>query len=348
MMKSVFSDVIQFRGSHYDFGFMQGELLKDSPILTNRKRMWGSKTKLRHFIVDENEVRRMILHFAPGIWDELNGLSDSLKMNMTDTFIQFGGYYLEYGKSGCSIFTDTHYMIRNYDNDPLSYEGRYVLYQPTDHGFSMIGPSMQITGRTDGINEKGLSMGYNLTNRVRSDDGFVCNMIGRMILETCANVDEAILFLKEVPHRKSFSYVLLDQTGQSVVVEASPREIVVRPSNICTNHFEVLTHENKHHLDHSLSRYEAMQRQKDSILDPKQAFQMMNDTDKGVFSNKYSAWAGTLHTAAYFPKTMKAWFAIGGDKMPVIFDFNEWLTGEHVHIKRIKGELDTDLPFVNV
>ena len=47
-------------------------------------------------------------------------------------------------------------------------------------------------------------------------------------------------------------------------------------------------------------------------------------------------------------KRMKAWFAIGGDKMPFLFDFNEWLKGEHVHIKRIKGELDTDLPFVNV
>ena len=100
MMKSVFSDVVQFRGSHYDFGFMQGELLRDSAILSNRKKMWGSKAKLRHFIVDENEVKRMILHFAPGIWDELNGLSDSLKMNMTDIFIQFGGYYLEYGKVG--------------------------------------------------------------------------------------------------------------------------------------------------------------------------------------------------------------------------------------------------------
>ena len=62
---------------------------------------------------------------------------------------------------------------------------------------------------------------------------------------------------------------------------------------------------------------------------------MMNDTDKGVFSTKYSAWAGTLHTAAYFPKSMKAWFAIGGNKMPVVFDFNEWLRGEHVHITRV-------------
>ena len=347
-MKSVYSDVIQFRGNHYDFGYMQGELLKDSPILPNRKKHWGSKSKLRHYITEEMEVKKMILHFAPGIWDELNGLADSLQMEMTDTLIQFGGYYLEYGRSGCSIFTNTDYMIRNYDNDPLSYEGRYVLYQPTDQGYAMIGPSMQITGRTDGMNEKGLSMGYNLINRVRSNDGFVCNMIGRIILEICANVEEAISLLKEIPHRRSFSYVLLDQTGKSIVVEASPREVVVHQSNICTNHFEMLTHENRYRMEDSLQRYEAMERQESTIMDPSQAFRMMNDSDKGVFSKKYGAWAGTLHTAAYFPKNMKAWFAIGGDRLPFIFNFNQWLEGEKVHVKRIKGELDTNLPFVNM
>ena len=44
---------------------------------------------------------------------------------------------------------------------------------------------------------------------------------------------------------------------------------------------------------------------------------MMNGSDKGVFSKKYEAWAGTLHTAAYFPKSMKAWFAIGGNKTAI-------------------------------
>ena len=49
MMKSVFSDVIQFRGSHYDFGYRQGELLKNSPILTNRKKMWGKQSEITSF-----------------------------------------------------------------------------------------------------------------------------------------------------------------------------------------------------------------------------------------------------------------------------------------------------------
>lgn len=348
MMTSVYSDIIQFRGTHYDFGVLQGNLLKDSPILPNRKKQWGSKSKLRHFITEKNDVKKMFLHFAPGILDELNGLADSLKMDMADAFREFGGYYLEYGKSGCSIFTGNDYMMRNYDNDPLSYEGRYLFYQPTDQGYAIVGPSMQITGRTDGLNEKGLSMGYNFINRMKSNDGFVCNMIGRIILEKCANVEEAISLLREIPHRHSFSYVLLDQSGESIVVEASPREVVIHQANICTNHFEKLTHENRYQMEDSLQRYQAIERQESNISDPYKAFRMMNDTGKGVFSKKYGAWAGTLHTAAYFPKDMKAWIALGGDRMPLIFDFGQWLKGKTVNVTRIKGELDTDRPFVNM
>lgn len=38
--------------------------------------------------------------FAPKIWEELEGLADALEMVMNDAIREFGGYYLEYGRSG--------------------------------------------------------------------------------------------------------------------------------------------------------------------------------------------------------------------------------------------------------
>lgn len=82
----------------------------------------------------------------------------------------------------------------------------------------------------------------------------MCNMIGRIILETCANTDEAISLLKEIPHRHSFSYVLLDPNGQASIVEPSPRSVKVREANVCANHFEKLPEENRYRMEDSVRR----------------------------------------------------------------------------------------------
>lgn len=345
-MKQIYSDIIQFRGSHYDFGYMQGELLKDSFTIENRKKQW--KIRKPRFSIKVDEVKRAISPFAPGIWEELHGLQAAFEWPMEDVLQEFGGYRLEYVKSGCSIFTGSDYMIRNYDYHPKTYEGRYTIFQPTDEGYAVIGPSQRITGRMDGMNEKGLALGYNFMHRKKPGDGFICNMIGRMVLETCANVGEAISLLREIPHRHSFSYIVLDQEEETFVVEATPRGVEVRKSNVCTNHFEIMQHENRYHLDDSYKRMDAIQAQKGQITDAYKAFRMLNDTDKGVFSNQYKNWSGTIHTAAYFPKQKKAWFALGGNRKPLVFDFEKWLQGENITTKRILGEVDTDLPFVHM
>lgn len=346
-MSQVYSNVIQFRGTHYDFGYFQGQQLQNSPIIPNRKRQWKPR-KDRHFIIDVATYKRIIMSIAPHIWDEINGLADALQMDLETAVQLFGGYYLEYVRSGCSVFADSDYMIRNYDSHPRSYEGRFLFYQPSDAGYAIIGPSMQITGRMDGMNEKGLVMAYNFTHRKQSEDGFLCNMIGRLVLETCANVGEAIDLLKEIPHRHSFSYILLDKGGKSYVVEASPREVAVRESQVCTNHFHTLDEENRYRQDESREREATIQQEQQSRANPYQAFQIMNDPAHDIFSFKYDAAAGTLHTAAYFPQEMKAWFTIGPGGRPVIFDFNRWLDGRDTQITRILGEIDYPGLFVNM
>src|SRR5699024_7016565 len=135
----VYTDVLQSQGSHYDFGVMQGELLQESNLLNNREKQWFSRPTHR-FHTNTEQYEEIMSQFAPLILKEIAGLPDTLSMSFDDAIRYFGGYYLEYVRSGCSIFTTSEYMVRNYDNDPLTYEGRFVLYAPTDSGYASVGP----------------------------------------------------------------------------------------------------------------------------------------------------------------------------------------------------------------
>src|SRR5699024_12016677 len=124
----------------------------------------------------------------PSMLDELRGLADALDWEMADALREFGGYYVDYAKSGCSILTGNDFMIRNYDSHPAYYEGRYVIYKPTDNGYLTLVPSIQITGRTDGLNEKELAVDDNFLNRLGTRDGLLRNIFGLIYVDTCWSV----------------------------------------------------------------------------------------------------------------------------------------------------------------
>ncbi|MGI2329477.1 C45 family autoproteolytic acyltransferase/hydolase [Planococcus sp. YIM B11945] len=345
-MKTIHSDIIQFRGDHFQFGYMQGKKLKDSVTLENRQKDW--QIKRARFIIDVPETEAMFKRFAPGIWDEFLGLQAALELPMEDVLRNFGGYRIDALPSGCSIFTGEDFLVRNYDFHPQTYEGRFVVFQPTDSGYAVIGPTSRITGRMDGMNETGLALGYNFIHRKKPGDGFVCYMISRIILETCATAEEAVALLETIPHRGSFSYVVLDASGETFIVESSPRSVDVRKAAVCTNHFEIHQQENRNYLKDSYARLDAIAAQSDSATDAHQAFRLFNDTEKGVFSKLYKSWAGTIHTSAYFPKEKKMWFALGGNQEPRVFDFASWLEGEAVEPEQITGEIDTAIGFAHM
>lgn len=342
-MRTIHSDILQFRGSHYDFGLLQGQLLKGSVTLENRRKQW--KTKGPRFEIDVTDTKAAFLKFAPKIWEEIEGLRDALELPMEEVLRDFGGYRITPEPSGCSILTGEGFLLRNYDFHPQTYEGRYMLYQPSDGGYATIGPSQRILGRMDGMNDQGLAMGYNFIHRKKPGEGFVCYMIGRIILETCATVDEAIVLLEEIPHRGSFSYVVKDRTGKSRIIEATPRKTIVREAAACTNHFEVQHDENRHYLKDSFERMEAIESQTEDGTELLQAYRLFNDPGRGVFAHDYRSWAGTIHTSAYLPEKQEAWIAIGGNAEPAVFDFAEWVKGEKENRTSLNGEIDTTLGF---
>lgn len=345
-MKQFFSEVIQFRGSHYDFGRLQGEKIKNSLIVTNRERDW--RLRKPRFLVDPIEAKQAYTTYAPGLWEELIGLSDGLKVPIERVLRDFGGYRVPSQHEGCSTIVTSEYIARNYDYHPKTYEGRYVLYEPTDQGYRTIGPSQRIVGRMDGMNEHGLCLAYNFMHRKNPGKGFICNAIGRIVLENAKDVSEAVHLLKEIPHRHSFSYMLVDKQGNYLTVEASPREIITRETSLCTNHFHLLTDENRRVITESVKRMDALKENWHNDQSVEQAFSLLNDPKKGVFVEDYNSWAGTIHTSAYIPKKLEAWIALGGDQQPTKILFQDWLNGHNLSLQNIFGSINVDVDFAHM
>src|SRR5699024_10570790 len=238
---------------------------------------------------------------------EIKGMQEVLNLPTNQMILKFGHYrFTPLKNSGCTVFLGEDYMVRNYDYHPATYDGRYLLFQPNDGGLAQIGPTSRITGRMDGMNEAGLAMGYNFMHRKHPGDGFVCYMIGRLILQYCKNVSEAIQLLKEIPHRSSFSYIVMDKQLASAIVEVTPRSIDVRYDSTCTNHFKLLTHENRNYTKESEERLKRLINHKPTNLNKADAFQLFNDPQYQIYSKLFRSWSGTIHTSMYEPQSLTA------------------------------------------
>jgi predicted choloylglycine hydrolase len=341
-MKQIQSSVFTFRGSHYDFGVMQGERLKDTPLYAYQQKQ--KQRNRRRYTVAAADAFRMFRSYHPGIYEELTGLSDALGLSIEETLMDYSGFQQEYRiNSGCSIVTGNDFLARNYDYHPKTYEGRFVLFQPADKEyFATIGPSQRILGRIDGMNEKGLTIGYNFVHQRFAEEGFICNMLARIVLETASTTEEAVEKLTEMPHRHSFNYVINDAAGTRRVIEGSPRGTAVKKAHYSTNHFDVLTKENRHYLVDSERRMDIIQQHHQEDMNANEGFRLLNDPKYDVFSDSYRNWAGTIHTSVYKPKELKMAFAIGHQE-PTDIDFASWLKGKDLSVSQFTGELETDV-----
>ncbi|UXR77782.1 MULTISPECIES: C45 family autoproteolytic acyltransferase/hydolase [unclassified Staphylococcus] len=344
-MQNVKSDILTFRGTHYDYGVAVGTWLKQTKMLKNREKEW--RKRVPRFDIDIQETQAIFQQFAPEIWDEIRGIQDVLNIPTRQAILNFAHYrFTTLPDSGCSVFVGDHYLVRNYDYHPATYDGRYQLFQPTDGGYAQIGPMSRTTGRMDGMNEHGLVMAYNFMHRKKPANGFVCYMVGRIILEYCRNVEEAISLLKRIPHRSSFSYIVMDASGNHAIIEVTPRGIDIRHDQTCTNHFKLLTHENRNYTKESEERLARLEAQiPKNSPDKFDVFKRFNDPQYEIYSKLFKSWSGTIHTSMYDPTTLTAWITLGESQAPIAFDFRAWLDGKSLERTTLHGQLDTDIQF---
>jgi predicted choloylglycine hydrolase len=89
-MVKIEADVIQGRGSYYDLGVKQGKIHKDSKLFQNHQ-----KRRIKSIKPYQSELKtaqNLYEQFAPGLWQELEGLSAGLEWTIEDVVHEYSGY----------------------------------------------------------------------------------------------------------------------------------------------------------------------------------------------------------------------------------------------------------------
>jgi predicted choloylglycine hydrolase len=139
---------------------------------------------------------------------------------------------------------------RNLDYPSLGYAHEYSLvtiYRPAGakHAFAAVGfPGM--VGCLSGMNDAGLALSILEVFQVQvghkryDSHGVPYALCYRRLLEECATIEEAQALLERMERTTITNLVLADRR-RTVVLEVTPRQVVVRPPQrgtcICTNHF---------------------------------------------------------------------------------------------------------------
>ncbi|MDH6672506.1 putative choloylglycine hydrolase [Paenibacillus sp. LBL] len=327
--------IMQLRGDNYDNGLKLGRSLQNQSIL----QAFGAATKPE---IDAEQMKAIYNEFAPQLVAELEGLGEGLRLSFKKTAALLGGYDVpKIDAMGCSAMIAPAYYIRNYDFTPAFYDGYFTMAQ-SGQGLATAGYNLQAIGRHDGINEKGLAAGLHFVSFEGYRTGLSSWISVRMILESCATVEEAAYMLRHIPHAACYNFSLGDARGNSAVVEASPDEVVTRAGDevlACVNHYEALAGKNRPSIEHSLRRKSYIESLGAQRLTHAEAFGLFKDRQSPLFYTDYDNLFGTLHTFSYSFQEERVMTSLAQGEV-LDFSFREWAEGKDIPEVMMTGFID--------
>lgn len=150
-------DIIQIRDNSFNIGLKYGKRLKNDTLLN----VFDSITRAD---IDYMNLKSIFSELAPHLLDEIEGLASGLEINSKKSAALFSGYDVPKTEAmGCSAFITKDYYVRNYDFSPALYDGMFSLIQ-SNEAFATAGYNLQVLGRHDGINQRGLVAGLHFVS----------------------------------------------------------------------------------------------------------------------------------------------------------------------------------------
>jgi predicted choloylglycine hydrolase len=335
--------VVQFRGDPYEVGRAQARSFASTP----KGRAFLRQEAIRlPWWFDIRKEERSFAKFSPALWAEIGGLADGLGIPMERAALCFGNDGLRPPIGACSAVMGAGVYGRNYDFKPRCYGARLAVVQ-AGGSYASIGASEFLTGRLDGMNERGVVIGLHRVRASPRFPGLSSVLIVRLVLDQCASTAEAVALLRRLPHAMQYNYSLLDAYGAAAVVEAGAGSVAVRTGAwlACTNHFQSpLLRPLNRRAAHSQSRLPPLENWAVCGLSAEEMFTALNRSTSPAFHHGYLRGAGTLHTMVGEPARRRLLIGIGGDAAALDEDMldvslGEWLGGKDLPIAHLEGQL---------
>lgn len=275
-----------FSGSHYELGLQQGEAvrglvqegLRIIPDIELVKLMKPRLLPTFLFLMLAKRkaarlLRNDVFELYPKQAQRLKGIADGAEIDL-DTAFFFQSMELLIGKPSFNIpactslgfcpqrtSTEEPVVAKNFDYlNSLAPYNLTCLSEPR-RGYRTLGCTMApLPGMTDGMNEHGLTVTYNLAFSTDEPSCYApLSMALQEMLETCRNTEEAIKFITQAKQGGHDALLMIaDAEGNMKTVEITSTHSAVREpidgQIISTNHFhtkEMQQYEIPHDAVHS-------------------------------------------------------------------------------------------------
>ena len=273
-MKNVFAYTMNLEGTNYEAGYQMGKIVGESQTLTalHTQHVTGFGTN------EWKEAEAMFKRWCPGLTEEMEGFADALNVNPDQIFF-YGMTYLQPRCSQIALLphmTEEHkpLLARNYEFNHQAED--FTLVKTRIQGKYMhMGTSVLFFGRDDGINEHGLAVTMSSCGfpvgalpymRAPKLKGLQYWAVIRAILENCKDVEEGLLYIRDMPIAFNLNLMLLDQAGNGALIETLDGKLSFKKLNPdspqqflhATNHPvlpELIAYEPKAFV-HSVTRYD--------------------------------------------------------------------------------------------
>ncbi|MEH7697220.1 C45 family peptidase [Bacillus pumilus] len=304
----------EMTGTAYEVGKQQAVWMK--------KQQWLQTQYIRTEPLEKEtvkETKQLMRPYLPQLEEEIAGFCD--EMQLEERYLTF--FYSSHLQPGCSHCVrqgnmaagQQTVMLRNYDFSPIFDDMRLVTTHLKGLPYHT-GSSLLLFGRSDGMNEHGLSVTFSACGPPVGNEpglkppavaGLQVYHVIRSVLETCQSVEEAIISIQEMPVASNVHLMLADRKGEAAVIEIiDGRKMVRRPETgyiAATNHPLADQTAKGMTKQHSVVRYDMLiealvQRQSSNAL--VKLFQ--TEYPDGLAVHNYEELFGTMRTVIFRPE----------------------------------------------